>query len=134
MIIIVSTPLSATFLIIFSRELISKIDFVSYFELINRISVNSIISSKYSFASSGVEIIDEYIKSIWIKVENSILKATNNDEKAILKVLGIIYMLNDLEIFSPEDEEIRLSLNLEIDRYEICINNLIDKKEYKHDV
>lgn len=75
--------------------------------------------------------VDEYIKSIWIKVENSILKATNNDEKAILKVLGIIYMLNDLEIFSPEDEVIRLSLNLDIDRYEICINNLIDKSIVK---
>lgn len=74
---------------------------------------------------------DELIKSIWIKTENSLLKASNDTEKSILKSLGIIYMINELEVLVPDDITLCSSLKMDEKVYNLAINNLIDKSVIK---
>ncbi len=74
---------------------------------------------------------NDNIKSIFIKTENAIHKASNEIEKSILKSLSIIYMINDLENFMPDDLTIRLSINIPEDEYFKAVESLIEKSVLK---
>ncbi len=71
------------------------------------------------------------IKNIFIKTENAIHKASNETEKSILKSLAIIYMINDLENFIPDDLTVRLSINIPEDKYFKAVESLIEKSVLK---
>lgn len=70
---------------------------------------------------------NESIKEIWLKAENAISKTTDIIEISILKVLAVIYMINDFENYSPINSSIRLSLNLNEKVFNEKIENLLDK-------
>lgn len=71
------------------------------------------------------------IKEIWLKSENTLNKCKNDIERKIIKSLAVIYMINDLEILTPDDKTIKNSLNLTQDEYENTIDNLIEKSIIK---
>lgn len=70
---------------------------------------------------------NETIKEIWIKAENAISKTTDNVEISILKVLAIIYMINDFESYSPVNSSIKLSLALDDKELNGKIDKLIER-------
>lgn len=70
---------------------------------------------------------NETIKEIWIKAENAISKTTDNVEISILKVLAIIYMINDFENYSPVNSSIKLSLALDDKELNSKIDKLLDR-------
>ena len=70
---------------------------------------------------------DEIIKETWIKSENALNKTEDEVERKIIKTLAVIYMINDFEVFIPNDTTIRLSINIEKSEYNHKINNLIEK-------
>lgn len=71
------------------------------------------------------------IKEIWLKSENTLNKCKNDIERKIIKSLAVIYMINDLEILTPDDKTIKASLNLTQNEYENTIDNLIEKSIIK---
>ena len=70
---------------------------------------------------------NENIKNTWLKAENTLNKTQEVVERKILKSLAIIYMINDFDNLMPNYEAIRLSINIEKDKFERSLNNLIDK-------
>ena len=70
---------------------------------------------------------NESIKEIWIKSENAISRTTDAVEISILKVLAIIYMINDFDNYSPINSSIRLSLNINDKIFNEKIENLLEK-------
>lgn len=75
--------------------------------------------------------IDSVIKELWLKAENAINKIKDDNQIAIIKALSIIYMINETDIFIPDDETIRLSLNMTEEVYQKAIDELIDKSIIK---
>lgn len=73
----------------------------------------------------------EVIRSIWLKTENALSKCSEQDEKDIIKSLSVIYMINETEILVPDDNTLRLSIDMTTSRYEATINKLIDKSIIK---
>lgn len=73
----------------------------------------------------------EIIRNIWLKAENALAKCSDDNEKNIIKTLSIIYMINETEILIPDDNNIRLSLDMNISNYEEIINKLIEKSVIK---
>ncbi len=67
------------------------------------------------------------IKNIWLKSENAIEKCTGNLEKRFIKAVSIIYIINDLDAFSPTKENISLSLNISGNEYDKAFSVLNDK-------
>lgn len=74
---------------------------------------------------------DSLIKDLWIKSENAISKTKEDNQISIIKAIAIIYMINESEIFVPDDETIRLSLNMSKETYQKSINELVDKSIIK---
>lgn len=70
---------------------------------------------------------NELIKEIWIKAENAISKTTDVIEINILKVLAIIYMINDFENYSPVNSTIRLSLALDEKEFSEKLEGLLER-------
>lgn len=70
---------------------------------------------------------NELIKEIWIKAENAISKTTDVIEINILKVLAIIYMINDFENYSPVNSTIRLSLALDEKEFNEKLEGLLER-------
>lgn len=70
---------------------------------------------------------NELIKEIWIKAENAISKTTDIIEINILKVLAIIYMINDFENYSPVNSTIRLSLALDEKEFNEKLEGLLER-------
>lgn len=68
---------------------------------------------------------DNIIKEIWIKTENSINKVIDKKEIEILKSLGIIYMINDFDNLPPNEESLRLSIDMEKEQFEVKLKELI---------
>lgn len=69
---------------------------------------------------------DYKIKENWIRVENAINKVSDEVEKEILKSLGIIYMINDFDNFAPNEENLRLSIDIDKEQFEIKLKELKD--------
>lgn len=74
---------------------------------------------------------DKNIKEIYIKAENNLKRVNNENESNIIKAITIIYIINETEIFTPDDNTIRLALNLTVEDYNIAINELINKSVLK---
>ncbi len=70
---------------------------------------------------------EESIKSIWLKSENALKKNISDDSRKIIKAISIIYMLNNLEEFSPSDSVVKLSTGLSNSEYNRAIDELFDK-------
>lgn len=70
---------------------------------------------------------NESIKEIWLKAENAISKTTDVIEISILKVIAIMYMINNFDDYSPINNSIRLSLNLSKKVFNEKIDTLIEK-------
>ena len=77
---------------------------------------------KYSFKKTD----DNYIREIYQKTEMLLKKNISDSSKKILKVLAIIYMIKELDSFSPTDETILLSLFMD-NEYKTSIEELINK-------
>ena len=73
----------------------------------------------------------EIIRNIWLKTENALAKCNESDEKDLIKSLSIIYMINETEILVPDDNTLRLSVDMTFSNYEDVINKLIDKSIIK---
>src|SRR5699024_8631410 len=54
-------------------------------------------------------------------------KCTGNLEKRFIKAVSIIYIINDLDAFSPTKENISLSLNISGNEYDKAFSVLNDK-------
>lgn len=81
----------------------------------------------YDYFKITFKKIDEiYIKNIYQRTENLLKKNISEEAKKILKAIAIIYMIRDLDIFSPTDDVISLSLFMD-DEYKVAIEELIDK-------
>lgn len=74
---------------------------------------------------------DEHIKDIWLKAENALSKVKDENEKDVIKALAVIYMINEIEIFVPDDVTIRLALGVDGNIFEKTINSLIEKSIIK---
>ncbi len=74
---------------------------------------------------------DSNIKEIWMKSENAINKCKDENEIRIIKAIAIVYMLNETEIFIPDDDTIKNSLNLCDDEFHSAIDTLIEKSIIK---
>lgn len=74
---------------------------------------------------------DETIKEIWIKVENALSKTQDYLERRVLKSLAIIYMLNDFDDLMPNEENIRLCVDLNEDEFSEVLKRLLDKSLIK---
>lgn len=73
----------------------------------------------------------EVIRNIWLKTENALAKCNELEEKDLIKSLSIIYMINETEILVPDDNTLRLSVDMTSSKYEEIINKLIDKSIIK---
>ena len=73
----------------------------------------------------------EEIRNIWLKTENALAKCSEQEEKDVIKSLSIIYMINETEILVPDDNTLRLSVDMTSSKYEDTINKLIDKSIIK---
>ena len=73
----------------------------------------------------------ETIRNIWLKSENALAKCNEIEEKDIIKSLSIIYMINETEILTPDDNTLKLSVDMSNSKYEEIINKLIDKSIIK---
>lgn len=73
----------------------------------------------------------EVIRNIWLKTENALAKCNKLEEKDLIKSLSIIYMINETEILVPDDNTLRLSVDMTSSKYEQIINKLIDKSIIK---
>ena len=73
----------------------------------------------------------EIIRNIWLKTENALAKCVEPEEKELIKSLSIIYMINETEILVPDDNILRLSVDMSPSKYEDTINKLIDKSIIK---
>lgn len=73
----------------------------------------------------------EVIRNIWLKTENALAKCNELEEKDLIKSLSIIYMINETEILVPDDNTLRLSVDMTSSKYEQIINKLIDKSIIK---
>lgn len=73
----------------------------------------------------------ELIRNIWLKTENALAKCNELEEKDLIKSLSIIYMINETEILVPDDNTLRLSVDMTSSKYEQIINKLIDKSIIK---
>ena len=71
------------------------------------------------------------IKKAWIKSENALSKLKDDKERKIIKALAIIYMINEIDTFTPNDITIQYSLNLSNDEYNETIEKLIEKSIIK---
>lgn len=74
---------------------------------------------------------DSNIKEIWMKSENAINKCKDENEIRIIKAIAVVYMLNETEIFIPDDDTIKNSLNLCDDEFHSAIDTLIEKSIIK---
>lgn len=74
---------------------------------------------------------DAKIKEIWIKTENALSKTQEQIERKILKALAIIYMINDFDDLMPNEEVLRLSINLEKNQFSHVLNSLKEKSLIK---
>ena len=73
----------------------------------------------------------DVIRNIWLKTENALAKCNELEEKDLIKSLSIIYMINETEILVPDDNTLRLSVDMASSKYEEIINKLIDKSIIK---
>lgn len=73
----------------------------------------------------------ETIRNIWLKSENALAKCNEIEEKDIIKSLSIIYMVNETEILTPDDNILKLSVDMSDSKYEEIISKLIDKSIIK---
>lgn len=73
----------------------------------------------------------EVIRNIWLKTENALAKCNELEEKDLIKSLSTIYMINETEILVPDDNTLRLSVDMTSSKYEEIINKLIDKSIIK---
>lgn len=73
----------------------------------------------------------ETIRNIWLKSENALAKCNEIEEKDIIKSLSIIYMINETEILTPDDNTLKLSVDMSDSKYEEIISKLIDKSIIK---
>lgn len=76
---------------------------------------------------------DEIIKQTWMKAESALNKTEILIERKILKILAIIYMINDFDNLSPNEETIKCALfynekNIE-ENIEVLINKGIIKRK-----
>ena len=74
---------------------------------------------------------DSIIKDIWLKAENALSKCNGDQEKNIVKVIAIIYMINEIEILVPDDLTVRTALSLDEKQYVEIIDKLIEKSIIK---
>lgn len=72
------------------------------------------------------EIFNETIHNIWLKVDTSIKIVHSNLEKRILKVLGIIYIINDFKSISPSKYNLECILNIKNKSLEDTLNKMIN--------
>jgi len=70
---------------------------------------------------------DQYIKGLYLKTESALRKNISDDSKRILKVLSIIYMIKEFDLIYPSDEVIILSTNMNKKKYELALEDLINK-------
>ena len=70
---------------------------------------------------------DEFIKEIWLKSENAISKTSDTIEISILKIMAIIYMINDFENYPPTEQSIRLSLDISQELLDLKIKEMLEK-------
>jgi len=70
---------------------------------------------------------DSHIRSIYVKSQNALRKNISDDAKRLVKALAVIYMINNLDIFIPNDEILKLSCNLDDETYSKVLNELIDE-------
>lgn len=70
---------------------------------------------------------NDFIKQIWVKTENALNRTKDDEERKIIKTLSVIYMINDFETLIPNDNTLRLSANIQQDKFEYKMNNLIEK-------
>lgn len=75
---------------------------------------------------------DESIRKCWVKADSSLAKLDNDLDKKIIKVLAIIYMINDYNFLVPNLKTIKLSLNLDNQTIETHINSLLEKGIIKY--
>lgn len=69
---------------------------------------------------------DNNIKEIWIKTENAINKVSDKKGIEIIKSLGIIYMINDFDNLPPNEESLRLSVDMEKNQFELKLKELVN--------
>lgn len=70
------------------------------------------------------ETFNESIYNVWIQIDTALKIAFSDLEKKIIKVLGIIYIVNDLKIISPNEYTLRHSLNEEKEKIEKSLQDL----------
>ncbi len=70
---------------------------------------------------------DSNIKQIWVKAANALKKSISEDASRIVKSIAIIYMVNNLEELSTDDNTIKLSLMMDDSNYNKAVDELIEK-------
>lgn len=81
------------------------------------------------------EVFDENIHKNWLSSESTLVKCNNYNEKAIVKTLAIVYIVNELEILPPNSIILRLGTGLNEKEFkcsleELLRRNIIFKKYY----
>ena len=70
---------------------------------------------------------DINIRGYWIKANSSLRKNISDNCIKIVKAMAIIYMINNLEELSADDNTIKLSLNLSDNQYQAAVDELLEK-------
>lgn len=67
------------------------------------------------------------IRNIWYRSEAVLSKVTDQIDRRIIKALAIILMINELDVFSPDERTLHLSLDIDKSIIERKIKELVDK-------
>lgn len=70
------------------------------------------------------ETFNEAIYDIWIKTDTALKIVYSEDEKKVVKALGVIYIVNDFPSLPPTEQTISNALNMDITIIQDIINNL----------
>ena len=69
------------------------------------------------------ETFNEAIYDIWVKTDTALKIVYSEDEKKIVKALGILYIVNDFNLLAPTEENISNVLNID----KVIVENIVEK-------
>ena len=81
------------------------------------------------------EVFNERVHKIWLSVDVALQKCKNYNEKSIIKTLAIVYIVNELSIFPPNNLILRLGTGLNDEIFkesleELLKRNILFRKSY----